>query len=311
MTTLLLRNPPTKKQLTDLIQEFPQCEVLNGWEGDIREEVWRRCEIVYTDHITAHELEIAGQLQWIHTPQSYFEGVSLKELRLRDRLLCTNTRGQNVLQIGEYVLGATLGFAKNLFLWTGDRPKEDLPPMWTLDGRIFLQIGLGLAGTEITRRMRNEKMRVWGLAAESSFHPHCERTFAFSELHSLLPAVDVLCISLQRGTPPEVKIGKREIELLKKGALVVCVYSEQAVDFHALADRVRAGDLRGVVVDASNRGSPLAGLPQVLLTPDIATHPESTDPTGFHTFHFNLRQFLHHQHYAMKNIIDLERVQCD
>ena len=70
----------------------------------------------------------------------------------RGNIMVTNSKGADVTQVGEFVLGAILAFAKELFEWRHvERHPEALwnSPwkhfMWKLEDRTLLQVGLGMA----------------------------------------------------------------------------------------------------------------------------------------------------------------------
>lgn len=308
MSCILLREALTDHERRALAAEFPQWRVLQASQGEISQEEWAQTEILYSSHLAWEELHLAPRLQWVHSPRAHLQGISTKQLSQHERLLVSTTKGQNVRQMGEYAFGAILGFCKN-FLDTV--PSDQPRPPWTLSQRIFLQVGLDAAGTELTRRARAEGMRVWGLVKERSFHPHCQKTFPAAQLHAVLPAADVVCLCLPRGGPYRHWFRSEELKLLKDDAILIVMGSGGVVDEAVLAQLVDHGRLRGVLIDAFAAGqrpesSPLWGKPGVILSQDCSTQPESSEPVGFQTFHFNLRQYAHHQPHCMKNIIDLE-----
>jgi D-3-phosphoglycerate dehydrogenase len=70
-------------------------------------------------------------------------------------------------------------------------------------------------------------------------------------------------------------IGRRELALMKKGALLVNTARGPLIDEAALVDALREGHLAGAGLDTFaaepiTPGNPLVGLPNVILTPHVA-----------------------------------------
>lgn len=324
MNIVLLQSRLTDEEIRQLINEFPQYLFLAPSEvtyKNLGREEWSRVEVIYGNKLTAEELEKAHQLRWIHSPLPNVNPLCLNEIEKKGNILVTSTKEENTAQIGEYVIGGVLAFAKNLFHWE-DADRNPLilwdskwrESMWTLRNRTFLQIGLGRVGTEIARLANEFGMCVWGVQEHRSFHPYCRKVFTRNELHSVLPMADVVCIALPRGLQKEKWFKREEIELMKHDSILAIAGYKGIIDEEALAEVANTTEkFRGILLDAFYQlpvspNSKLWTIPNIIITPEVAPRPKSTEKEFYRLFRYNLRQYLHSNFTDMRNIIGTKQV---
>ena len=315
--TALLQELLTPEELGKLRQEFPQFRFMApAMTVDLEASAPSFEEIVifFGCKLSPSELEKMPQLRWIHCPNPQLGDLPLAELNEASQILVTHTKGENLFQMREYVMAATLACAKQLFYWQSARDaKEDIwdlsPPFpaLTLQERRFLQIGLGRAGTAISEGAKGLGMRVWGCDRHATFHPHCKKVYTFRDLNTLLPSADVVSICMPRGQIAKSRLGEAELSLIKDGAILIVLGAGGTVDEAALVNV--APRLRGVIMDAFTEtplddSSPLWDLPNVVISPGVATHPRSVARLAYRTFRHNLRQFIHRNVLDMWNVVE-------
>eukprot|EP00172_Hildenbrandia_rubra_P001980 Plantae.Rhodophyta-Hildenbrandia_rubra.ctg26253.p1 GENE.Plantae.Rhodophyta-Hildenbrandia_rubra.ctg26253~~Plantae.Rhodophyta-Hildenbrandia_rubra.ctg26253.p1 ORF type:complete len:296 (+),score=75.69 Plantae.Rhodophyta-Hildenbrandia_rubra.ctg26253:410-1297(+) len=97
-------------------------------------------------------------------------------------------------------------------------------------------------------------------------------------LEELLGMADFVSLHVPKLESTNGLIGKRELGLMKKGAMLLNASRGTVVDIDALAEAIKSGHIGGAAIDvypsepASNGPgfeSPLQGLPNVILTPHI------------------------------------------
>lgn len=320
MNIVLIQGQLTSKEIHQLLMEFPHFLFLPLGETAFRAltpEQWKNVEIVYGSRLTPEDLAKAQQLRWLHSPIPNLHRICLDELDKRGHLLVTFTQEEGAHQIGEFVMAGILAFAKQLFLWRdADHSPQTLwdskwrDAIWTLSHRTLLQIGLAQAGTEIARLGRQMGMRVLGVQRERSFHPYCHNTFCMEDLHALLPEADVVSICMARGKPfheiHKAILRQDELQLMKKGA-ILSITGSGLVDANALAEISSTGKFRGILLDASYQkplpsSSPIWGIPNIIITPEVAARPKLAERQAFRTFLYNLRQYLHGNFRDMRNL---------
>lgn len=319
MNIILLQGQLTLQEIDQLLKEFPQFLFLSLSEASYKNlspEHWSRLEVLYGFRLAKEELAMADQLRWIHCPGPYLNRLCVDEIEKQGNILITNTVDENIPQIGEYAMSIVLAFAKNLFAWkqvnqfpalVWDSKWRDT--MWTLKNKILLQIGLGKEGAEIARRAQQMEMKVWGMHENRSFHPYCNKNFAFKDLHSLLPSVDVVSLCLARGKEYHHWFQQEELELMKQDSILMSIGSSTVIDEEALVKLVEKDKFRGIVLDAFYQTpipvtSPLWKIPNLIITPDVSQRPKSMERQAFRLFLYNLRQYQHGNFKDMRNSVE-------
>jgi len=297
MPAVFLQESLDHEELAALQKEFPHYDF-------IEEPDWPNVEILFGSSLTEEAFAAAPRLRWIHLPTADPSHLCLETLGgASDEVLITQTKGQNVPQIAEFVIGGILAFSKQFFHWkeVPHDPEEfwDWPlkeTMWTLSGKTLVQIGLGEVGTAIVQRANALKMRTWGVRVHRSFHPYCDKTFSLGELHAILPAANIVVLALPRTGSSKPLFGEEELELMPQDSMLIVVGSADSLDEAALAKVGKTGKFRGVLLDAFRspppaKTSPLWDIPGVILTPSVANHPISPEHAAFRLFRTNLRHF--------------------
>ena len=240
----------------------------------------------------------------------------MKEIQQQGNILVTNTRDENLPQMGEFAMSAVLAFAKNLFHWWEIKQFPALlwdskwrHSMWTLKDKVFLQVGLGKPGTEIARQAGLMGMKVWGVDQNASFHPYCTKTFPFTDLLKLLPLVDVVSTCLPREREYHQWLKQEHFEAMKEDSILIVIGSSKLVDENALAEVAKTMKFRGIAIDGQHQlpiaqNSPLWKIPNILITPEIAPRPKTKDTQSLRLFRSNLRQYVHGNYSDMRNLVD-------
>lgn len=318
MNTILLQVKLSQKEIYNLFNEFPRFLYLSFAGTAYKElvpEQWEQIEIIYGDRLTPEELQLCPQLRWIHSPTPHLKRFCLKEILDRGNILITTTKEENLRQIGEYVMGGILAFAKNLFHWQ----KADQDPryiwdsklrssMWQLEGKHLLQIGLGPVGTEIARQAVNFGMQVSGVEQKRTFHPYCRTTYSLKEMHQVLPQVDVVCLTLPLTKDYHNFFTSKELELMKEDSILILIGAGETVNEEDLAAISKTGKLRGVMIDAFYQmpippNSPLWKIENIIITPEVSPRPKSEIKQSFQLFRYNLRQYLSGNFGDMRNVL--------
>ncbi len=318
MNVILLQTALLPHEMDLLLKEFPQYLFLSLSEAfykNLNEEYWKHIEVIFGSRLTEEELSKARQLQWIHCPTSNMSRLCLKEIENKKSLIVSNTLEENIPQMGEFVMGAILAFAKNLFEWKEMQhfPSQLWDCKWrdsmtSLQNKIFLQIGLSRPGIEIARHARHFNMNIWGMDEKPSFHPYCHRTFGFDSIDDLLIKADIICVHHSRNKKSTYALQNKQLDRMKEDCILILLGSGGIVDEEHLANSVKSGKFRGVLVDANYRSplavnSPLWGLPKIIITPEVSPRPKSTERVAFRIFLYNLRQYVYGNYKDMRNVI--------
>lgn len=192
-------------------------------------------------------------------------------------VIVVNVAGGNAVAVAEHVFGTLLALMRKLReadasvrsgAWQRSRFVGD-----ELRGKVLGIVGLGRIGGEVAARARAFGMRV---IACDPYIP-TSRFAAFDAepagFDDLLAAADIVTIHTPLTDETRYLFDGPALDRMKPGAYLVNCARGAIVDEEALAQRLEAGRLAGAVVDVYEQeppeGTPLAKLPNVLLTPHI------------------------------------------
>jgi len=319
MNIILFQKKLSPEKLDALREEFHQYSFLSFSEGtykNLNQDNWKKVEIIYGSRLSSEELQLARKLKWIHSPHPILSQLCLADLREKGDIILTMTQEENLSQIGEFFLGALLFFAKHFRHWI---EADHYPPLlwdskwrdhiWTLKDKTLVQIGLGRIGTELTKRARYLEMKVLGVQETPSFHPHCHEVVGFKHLKDVLERADVVSVALPPLKIYDQLLTQKEFALLKDDVVLTILGTHRVVNESDLEKCALDGKFRGILLDAFfqaplSQTSRLWTLPNILITPEIASRPKASENQSLRNFKYNLRQYLHGNFRDMRKIVD-------
>lgn len=145
-----------------------------------------------------------------------------------------------------------------------------------LGGRTLGLVGYGRIARAVGRRARPLGLE---LAAHDPWARDFEGAEAVASLEGILGRSDLLSLHVPLTEETRGLIGRRELGLLPKGAVLLNTARGGLVDEEALAEALRSGHLRGAGLDVlagepPSAGHPLEGAPNLVLTPHAAFYSE-------------------------------------
>lgn len=202
--------------------------------------------------------------------------IDLEAARRRGITVC-NQPGRTAPVVAEHLFGMMFALSKRAAFFTSEVKAGNWPRKNNimLQGKVLGVIGTGAIGAEMARLARAIGMEViaW------TFHPSAERAeklgVRYVELEELLKTSDVVSLHVAGSEKTRQMIGKRELDLMKPGALLINGARGAIVDTAALVDALHSGRLAGAAVDVYDdepppSGHPLFACEQVVLTPHCA-----------------------------------------
>lgn len=317
MHTIVLQHFFEEKIVEGLMHEFPQC-IFRVYPNIQYKKLsaldWEKVEVFLGSRLIQEELDIAKNLNWIHSLTPDMSAFCLQEIQEKGSITMTRGKEENLSQIAEFALSAILCFSKNLFNWKSLQSSPSTiwdshfrENMWQLKGSTFLQVGLSEIGTAIAKTMQREQMVVKGVSLKRSFHPYCTSVHAISELKSLMSTSSFVSVESTGQTPHFLEEIKQALKEIKKGAILLWMGDYRPPsDF--LAEIAEQRELRGVILDASytqpvSSSSKIWLLENCLVTPYIARRPQIENFNFLKDFRFNLRQYLHGSYKDMRNVV--------
>ncbi len=231
--------------------------------------------------ISSEVLAAATGLRLLVRAGSGLDNLDLEQVRRRGIEL-HRIPGPGAQAVAELTFGLMISLARGIAL--GDRllrqghwAKSELVG-YNLTGKTLGIVGLGSIGSRVAALGS-----AWGMHPIGCVDaPSPERTAEFAargieltDLDGVLAAADFLTIHVPLGSATRGMIGPAELAKVKPGVFLVNVARGGVVDETALFEELQPGGrIRGAGLDVHvNEGegkiSPLAGLPNVVLTPHI------------------------------------------
>jgi len=200
-----------------------------------------------------------------------------------------NTPGGNAVAVAEHTFGLMLSMARSLVrahstMAAGKWEKKSLQGT-ELRGKTLGIVGLGRVGVEVSRRAQAFGMKV------VAHDPYVAPSLAQQLNVAMVPLDDLFAqsdyITLHVGLTPQTQgmINADAIGKMKKGAKLVNCARGELLNEAAVVEALQSGQLGGAALDVYShepvKDSPLATLPNVILTPHIAgsTH-EAQEAVG-------------------------------
>lgn len=157
-------------------------------------------------------------------------------------------------------------------------------PEWTrieahdVAGKRIGLIGLGRVGRRLAALLVPLGVELYATdpASEASGVPAHVRLVPLTEL---LESADIVTIQAARTSAHPLRIGRAELERMRRGALLVNVARGGLVDEDALLEKLRSGHLAGAALDVFSEepySGPLCEREDVILTPHVAAFTVET-----------------------------------
>jgi len=262
-----------------LRHRFPTHAFLHARTDDEALTMYPDAEAVFAGQITRQQLAAATRLRWLHSPAAGVGGMLFPEM-LASPVVLSNSRGMSAGTIAEHVLAVTLALFRRLphafrcqaaHEWAQDAIGAQGNRL-IADARVLI-VGLGAIGGAVAQRMALLGARVTGLRRRAAGPAHGPWTVApAGHLHDLLPAADVVVVAAPHTRETRGLIGRPELALMSRDAILVNVSRGQLVDELALVEALRARAIGGAALDVFvdeplAPDSPFWTLPNVLITP--------------------------------------------
>ena len=202
--------------------------------------------------------------------------IDLKAARAHGIDVC-NLPGRTAPVVAEHIFGMMFALSKRTAFLTAQVKAGQWPRKnnLMLQGKTLGVIGTGNIGAEMARLARAVGMNViaW------TFNPSPERAeklgVRYVELDELLKTADIVSLHVAVSDKTRGLIGKRELTLMKEGAMLINGARGAIVDTPALVEALNSEHLGGAAVDVYEQEPPPADHPlfaceQVILTPHCA-----------------------------------------
>ena len=190
--------------------------------------------------------------------------------------------GANALAVAEYVIGTAMLLLRGTYqssdaVGAGKWPRGPLSNGREIAGKTLGLIGFGGIGRLAATLARGLRMRVIAFDPQvSASSPLWGEHGALGvTLDTVIAQSDVLSLHVPLSEATRHLIGAPQLARMKPDAILINTARGGVVDEEAVAAALRGGTLGGAALDVFDAeplpaGSPLAGCPNLLLTPHIA-----------------------------------------
>jgi (S)-sulfolactate dehydrogenase len=189
--------------------------------------------------------------------------------------------GANALAVAEYVIASSMVLLRGAYLASGAMAAGAWPRTALSEGRESAGKTLGLVGFGGIGRLTARLAQALGMrvvAYDPMLAPDApvwtETGVACASLDGLLAEADAVSLHVPLTDATRGLVNAARIDAMKPGAVLVNTARGGIVDETALAQALRRGHLAGAALDVFENeplpaGSPLAGVPNLILTPHI------------------------------------------
>ena len=256
----------------------------------------------------------AKELKWVQSIGVGFETMLYPEMIGSD-VVITNTSGAFDAAMGEHALALILGFTRGIAahdryrrerVWSRDKVDVSLIHEGTA-----CVLGLGTIGRSIARLLGQFGMHVIGVDAQTTVAPEgvAELVGADGMLDAAGKA-DVVVVALPVTDQTKGMIDTAWFDRLKPTALVVNIARGPIINESDLVDALTSGQIAGAALDVYEKEplpheSPLWDLPNVVMTPHIASRSEEGDRNLQKIFVENLRRYVAGE--PLLNVVDKKK----
>jgi phosphoglycerate dehydrogenase-like enzyme len=192
------------------------------------------------------------------------------------------TPDANTLAVGDFVFGYLTRMVRGWAFFNDDvlDPKEFKRLRDTLRGRQLNEMVLGILGMgRVGRRVGHIAANGFGMNVLyndlEDVRAHLDFPATAVDKPTLYQSSDVLSIHVDMRAGNENMVGRDQLELMKRGSLLINTSRGEVLDVHAVAEALKSQRLAGAALDVfypepPKADFPLLGMKNVILTPHIA-----------------------------------------
>jgi len=166
-----------------------------------------------------------------------------------------------------------------------------------LHGKTIGIIGTGSIGCRVAEIAKAFKMQIYGYDKYPNLKKAEETGMNYVDLYTLLKESNFITLHVTLTSETERLIGKKEIEVMKKGAVIINTSQGKVIDEKALIDALKSGKISFAGLDVfeeepPTKDNPLFKLDNTILSPHIGFHTVEAAKRCTHICIDNVVKFL-------------------
>jgi len=273
----------------DLARQAPSADVLILWPAVGAELV---------DYCRQTE-----SLRWLHLFTSGVDTLMQSEAGKIPWYRITSTKGIHGYPISDHVLAFIFTFLRQ-FHGAAQAQRDHRWQFGALSvgcreiaGLTVGIVGVGNIGLEVARKCKLLGMTVLGAKRQPIQSEWLDVCYPISDLERLLERSDFVVLSLPLSDESKHIIGRHELMVMKKSAILINIARGGVVDQQALIDALTAGEIAGAGLDVTDpeplpAESPLWDMSNVVITPHISAQSPQYMDRAIEIIAGNLRRYL-------------------
>jgi glyoxylate/hydroxypyruvate reductase A len=293
----------TRKRLQDALERHPgvarRIDVTLGTDGDIFADSIATADALFGWDFDRKSLaRRAPNLKWVHA-----HGAGVNHLFPLDWLpegaVLTNSRGVHGDRASEYAIMAVLALNNRLPEMITNQRKARWRQLYNtgIAGKTLLIVGVGSVGGGTAGFAKKFGMRTIGVRRTGERHPSIDQMVKPRDLDRVLPKADFVLVTAPHTKDTHHLIGRRQLELMKKGAGLVNYSRANLVDYGALRKKLQRNELSAVLdvfdPEPLPSSSPLWRTPNLIMTPHSSSDDtERYTPVTLDLVFRNMARFL-------------------
>jgi phosphoglycerate dehydrogenase-like enzyme len=217
----------------------------------------------------------------VQTTTAGVDHVLNPELIAAEHVMITCIKGPPGPLMAEHAVLLMLALARQFPLYLKNQERhiwrregQEWPP---LHGNTIAILGVGSSGGNLARVCKaGFGMTVLGMTRSRRDHPYVDHYLKQTDLLDALPQADFVALCLPRTPQTTHIIDAAALQAMKPSAFLVNVSRGALIDEDALIAAMRSGSIAGAGLDVTAHDpipaeSPLWDLPNIIITPHIAT----------------------------------------
>lgn len=221
-----------------------------------------------------HPITDFTNLRFIQLTSAGFDRVDMEYVRAHD-IEIHNARGVYSIPMAEFALCGVLQLYKQSRFFSANQTAhvwEKHRGLRELFGKTAVIVGCGSVGTECAKRFRAFDCCVIGVDVAPRTDEAYEKILPLEMLDEILPAADILILTVPLSSETHHLIDRRRLSLLPDSAVVVNIARGKVIDETALIEFLTEGSLAGAVLDVFEEeplppDSPIWTAPNLIATP--------------------------------------------
>ncbi len=190
----------------------------------------------------------------------------------------TNNRGVHAAKAQDYAAMALSMLNNNIPKYVSDQKAKRWEPLFArpIAGKTVLIVGVGEMGGAVARAAKQLGLHVLGIRRHGKNARNVDEMFGPTALRQQLRRADFVYVTAPLTDETRGMIGRREMGLMKKSAGIINMGRAQVIDYDALADKLKTGELAGAILDVTdpeplNNSSKLWAVPNLIITPHVSS----------------------------------------